>query len=353
MNGFRLSKASALVAVLTVAVFFAPHAVRAQTEEIQKDLAERLFLARLIEQGDGIFGATLQPVGDVLRAQLNLPAGQGLLVASLRADGPSFQAGLNQNDILLSLAGQPLASADDLTKQLKAAGDSAVPLKLLRGGKPSTIMVRPISRVTIGPAVEKKTEYFIGVSLEPVYDALRAQLSLGADRGVVISDVTTDSPAEKAGIAKHDIVLTLGDMPIDSPDTLAKQVQALQDKPTTMTLLHAGKQVTISITAAIRKVEASPPQGVIQYLVTPDRAFNELKLQGGRGVVDSATFLRGSSDSFLRGSPGDVQNRRDLMDTNLKAVQRIEALEKEIKGLREALEKINDTLKSGKGPKRD
>src|SRR5262245_977244 len=198
MNGFRFSKSSGLVEVLTIAVFFAPQAVRAQTEEIQKDIAERLFLARLIEQGDGILGATLQPVGDVLRAQLNLPPGQGLLVASLRADGPSFQAGLTQNDILLSLAGQPLTSADDLTKQLKAAGDSAVPLKLHRGGKPTTIMVRPISRVTIGPAVEKKTEYFIGVSLEPVYDALRAQLSLGADRGVVISDVTADSPAEKA-----------------------------------------------------------------------------------------------------------------------------------------------------------
>jgi len=34
-------------------------------------------------------------------------------------------------------------------------------------------------------------------------------------------------------------------------------------------------------------------------------------------------------------------------------IHRVEALEKELKSLREAVDKLNETLKAGKGPKRD
>src|SRR5205807_1114219 len=107
-------------------------------------------------------GATLKPIDDTLRAQLDIPSGQGLLVTCLRGDGPGAQAGLKQNDIVLSLAGKPLAAADDLPKQLKAAGEAPVPLKILRAGKPITIQVRPVYRVTLGPVTEQKAEYYIG-----------------------------------------------------------------------------------------------------------------------------------------------------------------------------------------------
>src|SRR5262249_48876977 len=74
---------------------------------------------------DEPLGARLQPVGEALRARPGLPAGQGLLVAAVRDDGPSALAGLRQNDVLVALADKPLASADDLAKQLKAAGEAA------------------------------------------------------------------------------------------------------------------------------------------------------------------------------------------------------------------------------------
>src|SRR5439155_26214130 len=127
------------------------------------------------------------------------PAGQGLLVASLRGDGPSALAGLKQNDILLTLADKPQAAADDLTRFLKAAGESAVPLKVLRAGKPVALQIRPIYRVTLGPATERKNEYYIGVSLEQLDAALRGQLALPANQGVLINDVVSGSPAEQAG----------------------------------------------------------------------------------------------------------------------------------------------------------
>src|SRR5262249_4482623 len=129
-------------------------ALSGQLVELDVDgdgLLSEVVVARVQDPADEVLGATLQPAGDALRAQLAPPPGQGLLVAAMRADGPSAQAGLKQNDLLVALADKPLASADDLTKHLKAAGEATVPLKVLRAGRVVTLQVRPVYRVTLGP----------------------------------------------------------------------------------------------------------------------------------------------------------------------------------------------------------
>jgi C-terminal processing protease CtpA/Prc len=272
------------------------------------------------------FGALLQPIGDTLRSQLAIPAGQGLLVSNLKNDGPSAQAGLKQNDILLSLAGKPLATVDDLTKQLKAAGEAAAPLKLLRAGKPVTIQIRPIYRVTLGPVAEQKAEYYLGVSLVGTDDAVRAQLALPAGQGLVVSDVDGGSPADKAGVKKNDIILELDGKPIESPEALAHQVQVIQDRPTTLKVLQLGKAVTIPITATMRKVEISPSAEVSILYLTNERTPLVARLAGQTLAI--------SADN------DDVR-------------QRLDQVEKELNAVRATLDKIHETLKSGKGNKQD
>jgi membrane-associated protease RseP (regulator of RpoE activity) len=272
-----------------------------------------------------LLGAALQQVGDVLRTQLDIPAGQGLLVASVRPDGPAAQAGLKQNDVLLSVGDKPLTAHADLAKHLKASGESPVPLKLLRGGKPVTLQVRPVYHVTLGPAPEEKTEYFIGVSIEPVDDAVRAQLSLPGGQGVVITDVVGGSPAEKAGVKKNDIVVALGDKAIDTPEALAREVQAAKDKPNTLKVVRGGKRIAIPVTAAVRKVEnAAANDALALYALSRTYAADKL-LQGQ-----------------LTAQPTDVELR-----------QRLEHLEQEMKAIRAALDQISDTLKNTKPKKPD
>ena len=223
-----------------------------------------------------LLGATLKPVDEVLRAQLVIPAGQGLLIASLRANGPSAETGLHKDDILLSLGAKPLASTDDLTKQLLAAGQSNVPLKVLRGGKPVTIQVRPEYKVTFGPVAKEQIEYYIGVGLEPIEDALRTQLGLSAGQGVVITDVVKGSAAEKAGLQKHDLALELGGKPVGTPEALAHQVQENRDTPSSLKLLRAGKVLTVPITGRVRKVQANLTTGNPEKIVTWLDAGNDL-----------------------------------------------------------------------------
>ena len=315
---------------------------------------------------DEILGASLQPVSDALRAQLAIPKGQGLLVASLHKDSPSAQAGLRQNDVLLTLADKPLASAEDLTKHLRAAGEAPVSLKVLRNGKRMSLQVRPIYKVTLGPVEVRNIEYFIGVSLESLDDALRTHLGLSEGKGVLLSDIVKDSPAEKAGLLKHDIVLEMSGKPIDKVETLVALVQANKEKNTNVIVLREGKPLNLAIAGKARKVEETA--NAAKYLLYNRRVRAADSLGSTLNYTNSTGTTLGTPEPTF-GTPGwksatsmgnmvanpkriappqdaiDLRAKIDQIDKSLKALNRIENLENEIKSLHEALEKINETLK--------
>ena len=96
-------------------------------------------------------GMTLDPADDALRAHLKLPEDQGLIVAALEFHSSAAQAGIEQNDILLQLESAALAKPADLEDNLKAAGDKAVSLKVLRGGKTLATSGSAPCSVGLGP----------------------------------------------------------------------------------------------------------------------------------------------------------------------------------------------------------
>jgi hypothetical protein len=308
------------------------------------------------DPADEALGATLEPAGDSLRAQLGLPTGQGVVVASLVNDGPAARAGLKQNDILLSLADKPLASADDLPKQLKAAGESPVPLKVLRAGKPVTLRVRPIYRVTLGEAGEEKTDYYIGVNASPVDDTLRAHLELPDGRGLVVHEVVAGSPAEKAGVKAHDILLEMGDKAIDSTEALVAAVQNARGKSTRLELLRAGKPSSIQVTPEPRKVEPNPHSEAVRLWrlgaqAHPGmfgRVYTNLPMQSGSG-----TYTTQLPNLVWHKAPSAETAATQAVTDPSRLAKRLDDLDQELKALRKAVEEIRDALKAGHSKPRD
>jgi serine protease Do len=359
MNSFRWTKKGLRLVALLGMIFIGAYPTRAQEATTLKAVIQAVpdqaqtvlqanpevdWLFALRDTADDMLGANLQPVGDALRAQIDIPSGQGLVVEGLRGDGACAQAGLQQNDILLSLADKPLGTVGDLIKQLKAAGESPVPLHILRAGKPVTIQVRPIYRVTLGPVGEQKTEHYIGISVVGPNDATRAQLGLPEGVGMVVNEVEKGSPAEKAGVKKYDIVLELDGKPIDSPESLKRQVQAAQKPPANLHILRAGKPMTISILAATRKVEAGP---------NPEAGYRMLLLNRAEGDLARlalGTTLQSGPVDFNQSVQKSLVQNGHLVDAN-DLRQRLDHLEKELTAVRTALDKINETLKANKGSK--
>ncbi len=61
----------------------------------------------------------------------------------------------------------------------------------------------------------KVTRGWPGVSIQPLTPELATSFGLREAKGVLISDVVQDSPAEKTGIAAGDIITDFGDPRLD------------------------------------------------------------------------------------------------------------------------------------------
>jgi hypothetical protein len=86
------------------------------------------------------------PPDDALRAQLEIPAGQGLLVNQVVENSPAAKAGLKQYDVLIACQDRPLAEIADLAKIVDEKKESLLALRLIRGGKRIIVEITPERR---------------------------------------------------------------------------------------------------------------------------------------------------------------------------------------------------------------
>ncbi len=208
----------------------------------------------------------LTAVDDSVREHLNLPKGQGIVVNAVVPNSGAAQVGIQENDILLMLGDNPLGTPKDLYDRLKLAGEKPVTLTLMRAGKWVTLEVQPRVRVSLGPvaATTPVREFWIGISVTPLEPVLRAQLRLSPNHKVLVNEVVPDSPAAKAGINRHDIIVALDGNPVSEPSDVAKSVQAKGGKPLLLEIIgKGGKSRTVALTPERKKAtEVSQVQTV-------------------------------------------------------------------------------------------
>jgi membrane-associated protease RseP (regulator of RpoE activity) len=72
-------------------------------------------------------------------------------------------------------------------------------------------------------------------------------LGLG-DEGVLVDRVSDDSPADKAGIEEHDLILSVGEHKVQTASDLVKALIASEGKEIEVKLLRAAKPMTVKVT---------------------------------------------------------------------------------------------------------
>lgn len=88
-------------------------------------------------------------------------------------------------------------------------------------------------------------KHWLGVHAVPVDEALKSQLGI-QDR-LILAHVIPDSPADKAGLKQHDILLRLGEREITSMPDLLTAVEKNEDRETTLRVLRQGKELPVTI----------------------------------------------------------------------------------------------------------
>lgn len=113
---------------------------------------------------------------------------------------------------------------------------------------------------------------FLGIMIQDLTPELAASFDVGDIQGILVSETTDGSPADKAGIKRGDIILELDGRPVGRPDQFRNHI-ALMSPGTKVNLnvLRDGKRVPITVTIGRREED--------ELVATSPASDNELGLK--------------------------------------------------------------------------
>jgi membrane-associated protease RseP (regulator of RpoE activity) len=98
------------------------------------------------EKTDYWIGVRCSELPPLLRAQLDLPEGQGVLVDVVVPERPADRAGLKTYDVIVAVDDKLVADAPSLAAAVSGAGDRELKIDYLRAGRKQTLSVKPEPR---------------------------------------------------------------------------------------------------------------------------------------------------------------------------------------------------------------
>jgi membrane-associated protease RseP (regulator of RpoE activity) len=105
-------------------------------------------------------------------------------------------------------------------------------------------------------AAPEAPKYWIGLQGRPIDSAvLRTHLQLADDVGVLVENVVPDSPAEKAGLRQHDIIVAVNGEPISDLRALQNVVAEGGKKAIELKVIRLAKEMKISVTPEERPAD--------------------------------------------------------------------------------------------------
>ena len=176
----------------------------------------------------GWLGIAIQDVTDELAGTFGVR--EGVLVAEVMKGGPAEAAGVRQGDVIVELNGAPIKEVPELQRRVAAvAPGQPVRLKVIRERKPVALSVT----VTEMPAEEPvlagaPDEESWGLGVEPLSGEAAAQLGLTIAGGLLVTDVVTGGPADRAGLRRGDVIVEVGKKPVADPATLFRTLAQLK-----------------------------------------------------------------------------------------------------------------------------
>ncbi len=101
---------------------------------------------------------------------------------------------------------------------------------------------------------------WLGVGIAPVTQDIASSLKLPTAKGAMVSQVTNDSPAAKAGLREGDIILAFGDRPVDHIQDLTRAVADTKAGTTRdVKIFRDGRQQTVKVNIAALKDDSAEP----------------------------------------------------------------------------------------------
>jgi S1-C subfamily serine protease len=192
---------------------------------------------------------------------------KGILLREVTPDGPAAKSGLKKGDRVVKLDDQEVRDPGMFLRAVaaKKPGDK-LRLEFLREGKEQSLTVslgeRPARETPTFPDLPgPRRPAFLGVQTQALTPELKKRLDIEAEAGSVVTEVVPNSPADKAGLKRDDVITAVDDRSVKAPPDLRDALQKA----------GPGKDVTLKVVRGKEKLslKATLREGAFGFFLTP------------------------------------------------------------------------------------
>ena len=234
------------------------HARQAELAQLVQEKAgheiEQAFA--LQDSESGWLGVQIADVDAQKVKELKLPAERGVLITDVEKDSPADKAGLKVNDVVTEYNGQRLESATQFRRMVRESlAGRAVQLTVWRDGRSQSLsstlgsnrdrMEKTFS-LRAGQLMEPREFDFngrnfsfampgiftstrtplLGINAEDISGQFGAYFGIPGGEGILVRDVNSGSPAEKAGMKAGDVITKIDGEKVTSLEQLREKLRA-------------------------------------------------------------------------------------------------------------------------------
>ena len=203
----------------------------------------------------GMIGVTIQQVTEDIAKSKGLKQAQGALVSQLQPDGPAARAGLQVGDLITAINGHEIYESAQVPPIVAmTAPGTDISVSVQRDGKPRTFKVKVAEMPRNGlsqqylataPAATGGSS-LLGLKVQDITPSMRQQLGYSGKGGVVIADA--EGPAAKANLQPGDVILRVGNKPVESVAEFRRDTANLKPGDTVLLLVsHQGQNLFIAV----------------------------------------------------------------------------------------------------------
>ena len=192
----------------------------------------------------GWLGVSIQELTPDLATQFDAPGTEGVLVGDVFDESPASEAGFKRGDIILEFHGTAVKNPTHLRSLVAdTPPKSTIKVTVWRQGRKHDLRVfigempRDLASLSTETQGKSRGNYALtGITVGPVPPG-----QAGDQKGVVITEIESDSPAARAGLREGDILVELNRQEIRSVEDFERLTKDLQPKSPVLVLLKRGR----------------------------------------------------------------------------------------------------------------